>query len=190
MSQAGHPLAAASAPGGAARQWPARPSLPPGRWHSLADVLAGEDDPACLALEAADVPLLLQGQEGLALLDLLLAACAVWGDGRGRECGTTAAPWQGAWQHGRNTHICWPMLRHPSCLTWHTPRTQRKALPQRTPFSRGCCCYTHRAPDTTPGAASWGSILYGESFLYGNMPPLLITSKGARRKASCRSWDL
>lgn len=30
------------------------------------------------------MPLLLQGQEGLALLDLLLAACAVWGDRRGR----------------------------------------------------------------------------------------------------------
>lgn len=184
-TQAGHPVAAAPAPGGAAWQWPAWPSLLPGRWHSLADVLAGEDDPACLALKAADVPLLLQGQEGLALLDLLLAACAVWGEQKqGGERGTTTAPRRGARQHGRNTHICWPVLRHPSHLTWCTPCTQRKALPQRIPFSRGCCCYKHPAPDTTPGEASWGS------FLYGNMPPLLVSSKGARRKASCWSWDL
>ena len=53
--------------------------------HSLADVLSGEDDPARLALEAADVPLLLQCQEGLALLDLLLAACAVWSRGAKRR---------------------------------------------------------------------------------------------------------
>lgn len=85
VSRAGHPLAAAPAlGGGTARQWQARPSPLPARRHSLADVLAGEDDPACLALEAADVPLLLQGQEGLALLDLLLAACAVWGDRRSK----------------------------------------------------------------------------------------------------------
>lgn len=55
----------------------AQPSLLTGRWHSLADVLAREDDPTGLALEAADMPLLLQGQEGLALLDLLLAACTL-----------------------------------------------------------------------------------------------------------------
>jgi len=33
-----------------------------------------------------------------------------------------------------------------------------------------------------PGAAPWGSFLYGESFLYGNMPPLFAPSKRARRK--------
>lgn len=82
MSQAGHAFAAAPAPGGTAQQWPAWPSLPPTQRHLLADVLASEDNPTRLALEAADVPLLLQGQEGLALLDLLLAACAVWGDRR------------------------------------------------------------------------------------------------------------
>lgn len=53
--------------------------------HSLADVLSSEDDPARLALEAADVPLLLQCQEGLALLDLLLASCAVWSRGAKRR---------------------------------------------------------------------------------------------------------
>lgn len=47
----------------------------------------------------------------------------------------------------------------PRHLTWHTPHTRRKALPQLTPFSRGCCYYEHPAPDTTPGAASQGSFL-------------------------------
>lgn len=99
-----------------------RPRGQPGsvaaRWHSLADVLAGEDDPARLALEAADVPLLLQGQQGLALLDLLLAAGAVWGTGgevgHGRAAGTPTGHSQ--------------LLGHPGCVTWHSPHT----LPRRT----------------------------------------------------------
>lgn len=43
----------------------------------LADVLSGEDDAAGLAFEAADVPLLVQCQERLAMLDLLLAPSTV-----------------------------------------------------------------------------------------------------------------
>lgn len=43
----------------------------------LADVLPSEDDAAGLAFEAADVPLLVQRQERLAMLDLLLAPSAV-----------------------------------------------------------------------------------------------------------------
>lgn len=43
----------------------------------LADVLPGEDDAAGLAFETADVPLLVQCQERLAVLDLLLASSTV-----------------------------------------------------------------------------------------------------------------
>ena len=50
----------------------------------LADVLPGEDDAAGLAFEAADVPLLVQRQERLAMLDLLLAPGAVCKDKRTR----------------------------------------------------------------------------------------------------------
>lgn len=50
----------------------------------LADVLPGEDDAAGLAFEAADVPLLVQSQERLAMLDLLLAPGAVCKDKRTR----------------------------------------------------------------------------------------------------------
>lgn len=50
--------------------------------HSLADVLPGEDDAAGLAFEAADVPLLIQCQERLAVLDLLLAPSTVCKDKR------------------------------------------------------------------------------------------------------------
>lgn len=46
----------------------------------LADVLSGEDDAAGLAFEAADVPLLVQCQERLAMLDLLLAPSTVCKD--------------------------------------------------------------------------------------------------------------
>lgn len=44
----------------------------------LADVLSGEDPPTRLAFEAGEVPLALQGQQRLALLDLQAAASAVW----------------------------------------------------------------------------------------------------------------
>lgn len=50
----------------------------------LADVLPSEDDAAGLAFEAADVPLLVQRQERLAVLDLLLAPSAVCKDKRSR----------------------------------------------------------------------------------------------------------
>ena len=50
----------------------------------LADVLPSEDDAAGLAFEAADVPLLVQRQERLAMLDLLLAPSAVCKDRRTR----------------------------------------------------------------------------------------------------------
>lgn len=47
-------------------------------WNAiLADVFPGEDHAAGLALEAADVPLLVQRQERLAVFDLLLAPGAV-----------------------------------------------------------------------------------------------------------------
>lgn len=49
-----------------------------GRRHALADVFSSQDDPTGLALEAADMPLFLQGQERLTLLDLLLATCTFW----------------------------------------------------------------------------------------------------------------
>lgn len=156
VSQTGHtPRCSPSSGGHTARQQPAWPNLLPGQWHSLADVLAGEDDPTCLALEAADVPLLLKGQEGLALLDLLLAACAVWRDRRrrGRECGTTTAPQRGTQHCGRNTHICWPTPRRPGHLTWHTPCTKESSAPE-APLSRDCHCYEHPTPETVPGAAS------------------------------------
>lgn len=48
--------------------------------HSLADVLSRQDHVAGLTPEAADVPLFLQSQEGLALLDL--------GPTPGAVCGT------------------------------------------------------------------------------------------------------
>lgn len=54
--------------------------MPRPRWEGrdpLADVLPGEDDAAGLALETADVPLLVQRQERLAVLDLLLASGTV-----------------------------------------------------------------------------------------------------------------
>lgn len=43
----------------------------------LADVLSGQNAAALTALEAGDVPLPLQRQQGLTLLDLLAAAGAV-----------------------------------------------------------------------------------------------------------------
>lgn len=43
----------------------------------LADVLSGQSAAALTALEAGDVPLPLQSQQGLTLLDLLAAAGAV-----------------------------------------------------------------------------------------------------------------
>lgn len=46
--------------------------------HSLADVLSRQDHVARPTPEAADVPLLLQRQERLTLLDLVSAARAVW----------------------------------------------------------------------------------------------------------------
>lgn len=58
----------------------------------LADVLAGKDLPAGLALEAAQMPLLVQGQQCLPVLDVPSAASAVaWaggfsGAGRHRLC--------------------------------------------------------------------------------------------------------
>lgn len=47
--------------------------------HSLADVFSGEDHVASPTSEAADVPLLLQRQERLTLLDLSSASGTVWG---------------------------------------------------------------------------------------------------------------
>lgn len=44
----------------------------------LADVLSGQSAAALTALEAGDVPLPLQSQQGLTLLDLLAAAGAVY----------------------------------------------------------------------------------------------------------------
>lgn len=44
----------------------------------LADVLSGQSAAALAALEAGDVPLPLQSQQGLSLLDLLAAAGAVY----------------------------------------------------------------------------------------------------------------
>lgn len=55
-----------------------RPRKPVGGERDpLADVLPGKDDAAGLALETADVPLLVQCQERLAMLDLLLASGTV-----------------------------------------------------------------------------------------------------------------
>lgn len=45
----------------------------------LADVFSSQHSATGLTLEAADVPLLLQGQQGLALLDLLITACTMAG---------------------------------------------------------------------------------------------------------------
>lgn len=53
--------------------------------HSLADVLSRQDHVARPTPEAADVPLFLQRQEGLTLLDLVSAACAVWRRQEGRK---------------------------------------------------------------------------------------------------------
>lgn len=55
--------------------------------HSLADVLSRQDHVARPTPEAADVPLFLQRQEGLTLLDLVSAACAVWRRQEGRKGG-------------------------------------------------------------------------------------------------------
>ena len=44
----------------------------------LADVLAGEDFSAGLALKATQVPLLFQRQQGLSILDVSSAASAIW----------------------------------------------------------------------------------------------------------------
>ena len=46
--------------------------------HSLADVLSCEDHVTGLTSEAADVPLLLQRQERLTLLDLVSTPSTVW----------------------------------------------------------------------------------------------------------------
>ena len=56
-----------------------RPRKPGGAGERdpLADILPGEDHTAGLAFETADVPLLIQCQERLAVLDLLLASSAV-----------------------------------------------------------------------------------------------------------------
>lgn len=53
-----------------------------GERDPLADVLPGEDDAAGLAFEAADVPLFVQRQERLAMLDLFLAPSTVCEDKR------------------------------------------------------------------------------------------------------------
>lgn len=50
--------------------------------HSLADVFSGEDHVAGLTSEAADVPLFLQCQERLTLLDLSSTSSTVWGKNR------------------------------------------------------------------------------------------------------------
>lgn len=55
--------------------------------HSLADVLSCEDHVAGLTSEAADMPLLLQRQERLTLLDLCSTACAVCIKRVGKERG-------------------------------------------------------------------------------------------------------
>lgn len=60
--------------------------------HSLADVLSREDDAAGLAFEAADMPLLVQRQERLAVLDLLLAPGTVCKDKRTPLSRTSRAP--------------------------------------------------------------------------------------------------
>lgn len=46
--------------------------------HSLADVLSCENHVAGPTPEATDVPLFLQGEERLTLLDLVSAPSAVW----------------------------------------------------------------------------------------------------------------
>lgn len=45
--------------------------------YALANVFSSQDDSAGLALEAADMPLFLEGQQRLALLDLLFATCTL-----------------------------------------------------------------------------------------------------------------
>lgn len=58
--------------------------------HSLADVLSCEDHVAGPTPEATDVPLLLQGEERLTLLDLVSTPSTVWKGsvrGRGRKMG-------------------------------------------------------------------------------------------------------
>lgn len=53
--------------------------------HSLADVLSCEDHVAGPTPEATDVPLFLQGEERLTLLDLVSTTSTVWkGSVRGR----------------------------------------------------------------------------------------------------------
>lgn len=106
-----------------------QPGSVAGRWHSLADVLAGEDDPARLALEAADVPLLLQGQQGLALLDLLLAAGTVWGDRRG---GGTRQSSRG---HPQDTHSCWATLAVSPGTPSHPAQDFSRMMMLQTPCS-------------------------------------------------------
>lgn len=46
--------------------------------HLLANILPGEDDATGLAFETADMPLLVQCQEGLAMFNLLFAPSTVW----------------------------------------------------------------------------------------------------------------
>lgn len=55
--------------------------------NSLADVLSCEDHVARPTSEAADVPLLLQRQEGLTLLDLVSTPSTVWKKKRKEEDG-------------------------------------------------------------------------------------------------------
>ena len=69
-------------PRGTTLETRAGPRVGPGGGDPLADVFPGEDHAAGLALEAADVPLLVQRQERLAVFDLLLAPGAVCEDKR------------------------------------------------------------------------------------------------------------
>lgn len=55
--------------------------------HSLADVLRVQLLPTSLALKTAQMPVLVQGHQGLAVLDFCAAAPATWKNSRRRCCG-------------------------------------------------------------------------------------------------------
>lgn len=92
------------------------PPLPRRRWagpaHSLADVLRVQLFAAGLALETAQVPVFVQGHQGLAILDLGSAAPTTWkerstdvilpGEGRG-AAGARSTGTSGPCHEGRDS---------------------------------------------------------------------------------------
>lgn len=87
----------------------------------LADVFASEDLPAGLALEAAQMPLLVQSQQGLPVLNVPSAASAVWKKAAGSSgfCHSPCKTQGGAAPPPQHSQLCWSLCskhRFTSCV--------------------------------------------------------------------------